>query len=92
MSREDDIKLVIEQEKALVFPEFDEMVAFRLGNALRDMAIEGGYTIAVEVRTWDRLMFYMALPGTTGDNQNWIRCKVNLVRTVMKSSYRVVLE
>lgn len=92
MSKEDDVKLIIEQEKALVFPQFDELVAFQLGVALRDMAIEGGYSIAVDVRTWDRPMFYMALPGTTGDNQNWIRRKANLVRTVMKSSYRVVLE
>ncbi len=92
MAKEDDLKLIVEQEKALIFPEFDEMVAFKLGMLLRDMAIEGGYSIAVDVRTWDRPMFYMQLPGTTGDNQNWIRRKINVVRTVMKSSYRVVLE
>lgn len=92
MSKEDDIRLVIEQEKALVFPEFDEAIAFKLGVALRDAALAGGYSIVADVRSWDRPLFYMALPGTTGDNPNWVRRKANLVRTVMKSSYRVVLE
>jgi len=92
MSKEDDIRLVIEQEKALVFPEFDEAIAFKIGVALREAAVAGGYGIVADVRTWDRPLFYMALPGTTGDNPNWVRRKVNLVRTVMKSSYRVVLE
>ena len=92
MSKEDDIRLVIEQEKALVFPEFDEAIAFKLGVALRDAALAGGYGIVADVRTWDRPLFYMALPGTTGDNPNWVRRKANLVQRVMKSSYRVVLE
>ena len=92
MSNQDDIRLVIEQEKALVFAEFDEAIAFKLGSALRDAALTGGYGIVADVRTWDRPLFYMALPGTTGDNPNWVRRKANLVQRVMKSSYRVVLE
>ncbi len=92
MAKEDDIKLIIRQESELLFSAFDEMVAFKLGSYLRDQAIKAGHGIVVDVRTWDRPMFYAALPGTTGDNQNWVRRKINLVRTVMKSSYRVVLE
>ncbi len=92
MSKNDDIRLVIEQEKALVFPAFDEAIAFEIGSALRANAIAAGLGIAVDVRTWDRPLFYMALPGTTGDNPHWIRRKANLVQRVMKSSYRVVLE
>jgi uncharacterized protein (UPF0303 family) len=92
MAKQDDIRLVIEQEQALIFPEFDEAIAFKIGAALRDAALAGGYGIVADVRTWDRPLFYMALPGTTGDNPNWVRRKANLVRTVMKSSYRVVLE
>ena len=92
MSREDDIKLIIRQETELLFTEFDEMVAFKLGSYLRDQAVAAGHGIVVDVRSWDRPMFYAALPGTTGENQNWVRRKINLTRTVMKSSYRVVLE
>lgn len=92
MSREDDVKKIIEQENALVFSQFDEAVAFSLGTRLRDRALRDGLGIVADVRTWDRPLFYMALPGTSGDNPNWVRRKYNLVQRVMKSSYRVVLE
>lgn len=92
MSKQDDMRLIIEQEKALVFPEFDEAIAFKIGVALRDNAIKAGHGIVADVRTWDRPLFYMALPGSTGDNPNWVRRKANTVQRLMKSSYRVVLE
>src|ERR1700712_4748683 len=92
MAREDDIRLMIEQEKALVFPEFDEGIAFKLGSVLREAAVAGGYGIVADVRTWERPLFYMALSGTTGDNPNWVRRKANTVQRLGKSSYRVVVE
>ena len=92
MAKEDDIRLIIEQEKALVFPEFDEAVAFKIGSALRSTAVVGGLGIVADIRTWDRPLFYMALPGTNGGNQHWVRRKYNNVQRLMKSSYRVVLE
>ena len=33
-----------------------------------------------------------ALPGTSADNSEWVRRKINLVRRFLKSSYRVVRE
>ena len=90
--KEDDVRLVIEQERTLVLPEFDEAIAFKLGASMRDAAIAGGHGIAIDVRTWERPLFYAALPGSTADHPNWIRRKVNLVQRVAKSSYRVVLE
>ncbi len=92
MSKEDDVRLLVEQERALVFPAFDEAVAFEIGSALRSNAVAAGLGIVADVRTWDRPLFYMALPGTTGNNPNWVRRKYNVVQRMMKSSYRVVLE
>jgi len=92
MARDDDIKRLVEQEKTLVFPEFNEEIAFRIGSAIRVSAIAAGLGIVADVRTWERPLFYMALPGTTGDNPNWVRRKANTVRTLGKSTYRVVLE
>jgi uncharacterized protein (UPF0303 family) len=92
MSNADDVKKVIEQEQGLVFPHFDESVAWSIGARLRERAVKDKLGIVVDIRTWDRPMFYMSLPGTTGDNPNWVRRKYNLVQRVMKSSYRVVLE
>jgi uncharacterized protein (UPF0303 family) len=92
MAKQDDIKLIIEQEKALVLSGFDEAVAYKIGNALREHALEQKLAITAEVLTWGRPLFYMALPGTTGDNAHWMRRKANVVQRLMKSTYRVVLE
>ena len=92
MAREDDVRLIAAQEKALAFEAFDEAVAFRLGVAIRDVALTRGQGIATEIRTGLRPLFYSALPGSTADNANWLRRKSNLVHLVYKSSYRVVLE
>lgn len=92
MAREDDIKQIIAQEQGLIFPRFDEAVAFSLGMRIRERALKEGLGLVADVRTWDRPLFYMALPPTTGDNQHWVRRKYNLVQRVSKSSYRVVLE
>jgi uncharacterized protein (UPF0303 family) len=92
MSKADDIKLIIEQEKTLVFAEFSEAIAFKIGAALRDNALAAGQGIAIEIKTGERPLFYAALAGTTADNANWLRRKANLVHRVSKSSYRVVLE
>ncbi len=92
MSREDDVKQIIAQEQGLVFSQFDEAVAFSLGSRVRERGLREQLGLVVDVRTWDRPLFYMALPGTSGDNVEWVRRKFNLVRRVMRSSYRVVLE
>ena len=92
MAKEDDIAKIIEQEQALVLPGFDEQVAFSLGVRVRERAIKEGLGLVCDIRTWDRPLFYMALPPTTGDNQHWVRGKYNLVQRLSKPSYRVVLE
>lgn len=92
MSKDDDTRRVIEQERALVFDTFDETIAFRIGVALRERGVAGGLAIAVEIRTGERPLFYAALAGTSADNANWLRRKINLVQRINKSSYRAVLE
>ncbi len=92
MSLKDNIAGIIAQEKGLIFDSFDEAVAFAIGSALRDRGLREGLGIVADVRTWERPMFYMALPGTNGDNWHWVRRKVNLVQRHGKSSYRAHLE
>jgi uncharacterized protein (UPF0303 family) len=92
MSREDDIRAVIAQEQGLVFESFDEGTAFAIGTAIRLRAAAESLRLVVDVRLWDRPLFYCAMPGTTADNPEWVRRKINTVRRLQKSSYRVVLE
>lgn len=91
MAEADDIARISEQEKALVFDRFDEATAFALGSLLRDRALADGLGIVIDIQTWDRPLFYAALPGSTGSNANWVRRKRNVVRHYATSSYRMRL-
>lgn len=92
MTVAEDIAKILEQEQKLVFPSFDEHVAFEIGAAIRERASREGLALVADLRLWDRPLFYMAMPGTTGDNPHWVRRKANTVQRLQKSTYRVVLE
>lgn len=92
MSAAEDIAKIIEQEAALVFAAFDEAAAFELGSALRARALAGNLPINIDIRLWDRPLFYCALPGSRASNADWARRKINAVRHFLKPSYRLFLE
>jgi uncharacterized protein (UPF0303 family) len=92
MATAEDIALVKKQEQDLVLAEFDEAVAFKLGSAIRDRALTEGLSLVVDIRSWDRQMFFAATSGTSADNAEWVRRKINTVRRFQRPSYRMVLE
>lgn len=92
MSRESDIARIKDQEAAIVFERFDEDEAFRLGLALRERAVTGKLPIVIDIRSWDRQLFFCAMPGSTDANADWVRRKVNVLRRFGRSTYRVALE
>lgn len=92
MSIEDDIARVKRQEAELVLPVFDEAVAYEIGSAIRARALAEGLSLVVDIRTWDRQLFFSATPGTGADNAEWVRRKINSVRRFQRASYRLVLE
>ncbi len=92
MSTEDDIKRVIGQEQGLVFSRFDEHTAFELGSLLRARAVNEALAVIIDIRLWDRPLFYAALPGTSASNADWARRKRAAVELFHRSTYRMVLE
>ncbi|AXV15384.1 heme-degrading domain-containing protein [Neorhizobium sp. SOG26] len=88
-AEERDIAKIQEQEQALVFDKFDLGTAFELGMLLRDMALEKGVAVAIDVRFHSMPAFYLAMPGTTADNEHWVRRKRNLVLRFFQSSYAI---
>lgn len=88
----DDIARVERQEQELVLGQFDEAVAFAIGRSIYDRAIAEGLSLVVDIRTWDRQMFFAATSGTSADNAEWVRRKINSVRRFQRASYRLVLE
>ncbi|KQX39895.1 hypothetical protein ASD04_04385 [Devosia sp. Root436] len=92
MATETDIALVKQQEQDLVLAQFDESVAFKLGSAIRERALAEGLSLVVDIRSWDRQLFFAATSGTSADNAEWVRRKINSVRRFQRASYRLVLE
>jgi uncharacterized protein (UPF0303 family) len=92
MSLESDLQLVVEQERELVFDRFDEDVAFSVGSRARDLAKTMDKGVAIGVYLWDRTLFYAATAGATLGNTGWIQRKLNTVKIMHKSTYRLVLE
>ncbi len=92
MSLEDDIARLKVQEEKLRFKSFTEDDAWQLGTAMRNRAVERKLPLVIDIRIGNRPLFYVALPGTTPENPDWVRRKVNTVMRFHSSTYRVGLE
>lgn len=89
MTIENDITLITRQEEALRFKAFSEADGWALGSQMREEALRRGLPLVIDIRIATRPLFYTALPGTTPENPDWVRRKVNTVYRFQKSSYRV---
>ena len=89
MSLVDDVACLKKQEEVLRFAKFDEADAWALGQILRAQAEAKSLPMVMDIRIGTRPLFYAAMPGTTPENPDWVRRKVNTVMRFQKSSYRV---
>jgi uncharacterized protein (UPF0303 family) len=88
----EDLAAIARQEQELQFARFDEDVAWKLGSRVRELAIAKKFGVVIDVRRFGQPLFYCALTGTTPDNPEWVRRKINTVARFHKSSYAVGLE
>lgn len=91
MSFAEDLDRIALQERELRIPHLDAQFAWELGSRLRSMAVERGLVIVIDVRRFGQPLFYSALEGSTPDNAEWVRRKVNVVARFHRSSYSVGL-
>jgi len=89
MGLEQDIAQLIRQEDRLRFPKFDEADAWALGSQMRAAALDRKLPFVIDIRIGNRPLFYTALPGSTPENPDWVRRKVNTVLRFHRSSYRL---
>jgi uncharacterized protein (UPF0303 family) len=92
VSLESDIERLKLQEQKLRFEKLDEADAWKLGSLMRDAALARKLPLVIDIRVAGRPLFYAALPGTTPDNPEWVRRKINVVMRLHKCSYRVSRE
>jgi len=92
MSIERDLEKIALQEKRLQFKQFDSEVAWTIGTSLKAAAEKRGVAVAIDIQLNGHSLFAYAMPGTTPDNQDWIRRKRNVVTRHHRSSYAVGLK
>lgn len=89
MSIDDDLAKLALQEERLVFEHFDALTAWDLIADLKARAEAQKAGIAIDVTLVSMPLAYLALPGTTPDNADWVRRKRNTVFKLFKSSYAI---
>lgn len=92
MSLTNDIAILKAQESALQFTRMNEDDAWALGLQMRSAAVAASLPFVIDIRVGIRPLFYTALPGSTPENPDWVRRKVNTVYRFEASSYRIALE
>ncbi|MER2536532.1 MAG: heme-degrading domain-containing protein [Rhizobiaceae bacterium] len=88
----EDLAQIAAQERALVFRDFNEGVAFEIGSLIRARGLAHAMPIVIDIRAFDRPLFYAALPGSTASNTDWARRKTNVVKRFLRSTYGLVLQ
>jgi uncharacterized protein (UPF0303 family) len=92
VTTQNDIAVITLQEQRLQFDHFSEEDAWNLGTQMREVAVARALPIVIDIRIGGKPLFYTAMAGTTPENPDWVRRKVNTVLRFEKSSYRVGLE
>ena len=74
---------------SLIFPAFDESLAWRLGNHLMEIAQRDKLGVVINIRTANRTLFHAATPGAVALNDNWARRKSNTALMFAEASLLV---
>ena len=74
-------------EQQLQFTSFDEDAAWAIGCWLVEHAIQNKLPITIDVRRGEHQLFHASRPGTSSDNDEWVKRKVRLVNRFGHSSF-----
>ncbi len=91
MDIDEDLRRITLQEERLQFDRFSATTAWDLGRRLKEIAESRQAAIVIDIHLQALPLFYVALPGTTPDNPEWVRRKRNIVRRFFRSSYAIGL-
>ena len=87
-----DLERLALQEQQLMFEQFDPNIAWNLGCEMQARASGLQAAVVIDISLHDRQLFYLAMPGTTPDNADWVRRKRNTVLRCHQSSYAIGLK
>lgn len=84
---EDILKKLLQEEQELQFNAFNEVTAWELGSQLVEQAIRQGLAVTIDITRGEHQLFHASLPGTSADNDEWVKRKVRLVYRFGHSSF-----
>ena len=81
-------QLLLEEEE-LQFTNFNEETAWEIGSNLVKHGIIGRLPITIDITRGDHQIFHASRPGTSVDNDEWIKRKIRLVYRFGHSSFYI---
>jgi len=76
---DDTLKQLLQEEQELQFTKFNEAIAWQIGSQLVERSTTENLPITIDITRGDHQLFHASLPGTSADNDEWIKRKVRLV-------------
>jgi uncharacterized protein (UPF0303 family) len=84
---DDILEQLLQEERELQFMCFNESTAWQIGCQLVERAQRDGLPITIDITRGSQQLFHVSLPGTSTDNDEWIKRKVRLVYRFGHSSF-----
>ncbi len=75
------------EEQQLQFTTFNEDTAWKIGCWLVEQAIKNELPVTIDIRRGEQQIFHASRPGTSADNDEWVKRKVRLVNRFGHSSF-----
>ncbi len=84
---EDKLKTLLQQEQELQFTSFNEANAWQLGTQMVERAMHENLPVTIDITRGQQQLFHYSMPGTSADNDEWVKRKVRLVNRFGHSSF-----
>ncbi len=83
----DLLEQLLQEEQELQFKRFNEETAWQIGKQLVERARTEILPVTIDITRGEHQLFHASLPGTSADNDEWIKRKVRLVNRFGHSSF-----
>ena len=84
---EDLLNQLLQLEQELRFEKFNEATAWQIGSQLVEHGRKEELPITIDITRGTHQLFHASLPGTSADNDEWVKRKVRLVYRFGHSSF-----
>lgn len=83
------LERLLQEEQELQFGSFNESIAWEIGCRLVGRAQKEGLRITIDITRGGHQLFHASMPGTSMDNDEWIKRKMRTVYRFGHSSFYI---